>query len=136
MRRLARKIGSWQSARFILVGVAQLALDSGLFVALTWAGLAPSIANPISRCIVVIIGFWMHGSYTFAESGVPKLGRGYMARFFPAWIVLTLIGTLVLASVKSHAGLHAAWIAKPLVDGVLAVISYLTLRRWVFRSAA
>ncbi len=134
MQHLVRKIGAWQGTRFILVGLAQLALDSGLFILLTAVGLTPAIANPLSRGVVVIAGFWMHGSYTFAESGVPKLGRGYMTRFFPAWIVLTIIGTVVLAVIKSQAGLHATWVAKPLVDGMLAIISFFTLRRWVFRS--
>lgn len=135
MRHHVRKLCSWQGTRFILVGVAQLVIDSTLFIVLTAAGMSPAFANPISRCTVVIAGFWMHGRYTFAESGVPKLGPGYMARFFPAWIGLTIIGTLVLAGIKIHAGLHATWIAKPFVDALLAVISFFTLRRWVFRAS-
>ena len=133
MWRHARKLQSWQGVRFVLVGLAQLALDTGLFVLMTAAGLPPAIANPISRGLVVVAGFWMHGSYTFAEAGVPKTRWPYLARFLPAWVVLTTIGTVALAVIKSNDGLHATWIAKPLVDGLLAVMSYFTLRRWVFR---
>lgn len=126
-------LGERQGVRFVIAGLAQLAVDWLLFVALTGLGIPTGVANPVSRCLVVAMGFWLHSVYTFAESGVTKLNRERALRFFPAWIALTLSGTLVLVVVRHTLGLHATWIAKPVVDACLAVVSFVVLRSWVFR---
>lgn len=56
-----------------------------------------------------------------------------MARYAPTWIALTVAGTLALAAIEARFGLRAAWLAKPAVEAVLAVVSFFALRYWVFR---
>jgi putative flippase GtrA len=119
--------------RFIITGLTQLALDWGLYVALTHAGMPVAVANPLARVCVVCFGFWMHGAYTFAGAGGRNLGWAQAARYAPTWITLTVLGTLALAGIESRFGLRATWFAKPAIEAVLAVVSYVALRQWVFR---
>jgi putative flippase GtrA len=119
--------------RFVITGCTQLALDWGLFVVLTHLGMAVTVANPLARFCVVFFGFWMHGVYTFAGTGGRNLGWAQAARFVPAWIALTAIGTMALAAIEARWGLRVAWIAKPAIEAVLAVASYAVMRQWVFR---
>ena len=43
------------------------------------------------------------------------------------------VGTLVLTQIRANYGLHATWLAKPVVEAILAAVSFLVLRKWVFR---
>jgi putative flippase GtrA len=120
--------------RFVIAGLTQLVLDWGLFVLLTTLGVPVTVANPAARLCVVAFGFWLHGVYTFADDGQHNLGWGQLSRYAPTWIALTITGTLALAAIESRFGLRATWLAKPLVEGVLAVVSFFALRHWVFRA--
>jgi putative flippase GtrA len=119
--------------RFLIAGLTQLALDWGLYVALTRAGVPVAIANPVARLCVVCFGFWLHGVYTFAGAGGRNLGWAQFARYAPTWIALTTIGTVTLAAIESRYGLRVTWLAKPAIEAVLALASYAALRQWVFR---
>ena len=134
MRDRIARLHASSSVRFVLAGLAQLALDWGLFVVLTTLGVPVAVANPVARLCVVAFGFWLHGVYTFAQAGTTNLGWGQLARYFPTWLVLTAIGTVALAMIEPRFGLQAAWLAKPLIEAVLAVVSFLVLRYWVFRA--
>jgi putative flippase GtrA len=120
--------------RFIIAGLTQLVLDWALFVVLTHLGVPVAVANPAARLCVVVFGFWLHGVYTFADDGEHNLGWSQLSRFAPTWITLTLAGTFALAAIESRFGLQATWLAKPAVEAVLAVVSFFTLRYWVFRA--
>jgi putative flippase GtrA len=122
--------------RFVVAGLAQLALDWGLFVVLTTFGVPVAVANPAARLCVVAFGFWLHGVYTFADDGEHNLGWAQLSRYAPTWIALTIVGTVALAAIEGRFGLRLAWLAKPAVEAVLAVVSFLALRYWVFRSRA
>jgi putative flippase GtrA len=135
LRRLSA-LHAAPGVRFVLAGLAQLALDWGLFVVLTTLAVPVAIANPASRLCVVAFGFWLHGVYTFADGGVANLGWGQLRRYAPTWIALTTLGTVALAAIEPRFGLQAAWIAKPLVEAVLAVASFFALRHFVFRARA
>jgi putative flippase GtrA len=133
---MLRRLSAWHArsgVRFVITGLAQLALDWSLYVALTLGGVAIVVANPLARACVVCFGFWMHGAYTFAGGGGRNLGWAQAARYVPTWIALTLAGTLALAAIESRHGLRVSWVAKPAIEAVLAVVSYFALRQWVFR---
>ena len=49
------------------------------------------------------------------------------------WLLLTLASTLLVASADHALGLQYAWLAKPLVEGALAGVSFLLLRYVVYR---
>ena len=118
---------------FGLVGVAQLLLDWGVFVALTHVGLAVVPANVIGRISGACLGFWLNGRYTFAAPDRPRLDREHMLRFVVAWTAMTVASSWLVALVAARFDLQAAWLAKPLVEAVMAAVGFVVWRHWVFR---
>lgn len=116
---------------FVLVGATQFALDAGLFVALTWAGMPAAPANIASRFLAACVGFVLNGRMTF---GRRSLDRWQFARYIATWVVLTGVSTIAVAGTATLAGLRWAWLAKVMVEIALAFASYLLMRNWVFRS--
>jgi putative flippase GtrA len=122
-----------QGAMYVLVGLAQLALDTAVFVGTTAAGLPVSPGNVLGRIAGALLGYWLNGRVTFAADGAPRLGRGTFARFVAWWLAFTAISTGAMAVIAANLGIGHAWIAKPLVEGMLAVASFFLLRHWVYR---
>jgi putative flippase GtrA len=118
---------------FGLVGAAQVLLDWSMFVALTHAGAAVAPANVLGRVGGACLGFWLNGRYTFAAAGRPRLDRQHLLRFIVAWLVLTVLSTVVVTQVAVHFDLQAAWLAKPAVEVAMAAIGFVVWRQWVFR---
>lgn len=88
--------------RFLIVGVANTALDIAVFLVLTAAGMAVIPANMISTGIALAFSFVVNRAYTF-EAGPGVAGQAI--RF----LIVTLIGL---------------WVLQPLVlQGVLALLS-------------
>ncbi len=81
----------------------------------------------------MLLGFWLNGRYTFAEAGTRKLGWKRFARFFGLWLLLTVASTLLVSLVDHALGLQYTWLAKPLVEGGLACVSFLLMRYVVYR---
>jgi len=48
------------------------------------------------------------------------------------WTVLTLLSTVLVATLADHLSLQAAWLAKPVVEAGLAVVSFFISRHWVY----
>ncbi len=129
------EIGGWQrhfrqTSLFVLVGLAQLALDTGVFIATTAAGVPVAPGALLGRVSGAAFGFWLNGRYTF---GVPRLDRAHAARFALAWTSLTIVSTLSITTIAERLGLHYAWLAKPLVEAVLAAVNFLVSRHWIYR---
>lgn len=118
---------------FGLVGAAQVLLDWMVFVALTHAGMMLVLGNFLGRLSGACLGFWLNGRYTFAAAGKPRLDREHLGRFLVAWLLLTAASTLLLSAVAGRFDLRAAWLAKPVVEAMMACISFLVWRQWVFR---
>lgn len=121
-----------QSLRFLLVGALLIAADSAAFVALTWLGAGVHSANLIGRLSGAALGFVLHGGFTFAD-GDARLGVRPLRRYALLWLLLTALGTLAIGAIAAVAGLHWAWLLKPLLEVVLAAASFLGMRLWVFR---
>ena len=117
----------------LVFGVLQLLLDWLLLVALTALGMPVAPANLASRTSAALLGFWLNGRYTFADGNGQRLGWRRFTRFWLLWLAITAISTVLVAVVASRLGLHQAWLAKPLVEAGLAVVSFFALRHWVFR---
>jgi putative flippase GtrA len=121
--------GSW----FLVIGCVQVALDWAVFVALSALGMAVVPANLLARVAGASLGFWLNGRLTFAIEGQARLGGRRLLRFVLAWLLLTALSTALLGLVASHLGLGWAWLAKPLVEAFMAVISFFISRHWVYR---
>jgi len=125
---------SRQMLLFLLAGAAQLALDWAVFVALTHFGAAVVAGNLAGRVCGASLGYWLNGRYTFAaKDGRPRLGPAQLRRFVCAWLALTALSTLLVWLVAGRFSLQAAWLAKPLVEALMAAIGFVVWRQWVFR---
>jgi len=122
-----------QGSHYLAFGILQLLLDWAAFVALTALGLPATPANLASRTSAALLGFWLNGRYTFADGTGSRLGWRRFARFWALWLVMTAISTLLVAFVEARLGLHWAWLAKPVVEGGLAVANFFLLRHVVYR---
>jgi putative flippase GtrA len=124
---------SRQGLLFVMVGGFQLAVDSLLFVALTWAGAPVSPANLAARAGAAGLGFWLNGRFTFTDGTQPRLGSRRFSRFIVVWVGLTIVSTIVLSMLADAVGLEGAWLAKPVVEIGLALLSFFLQRHWVYR---
>jgi putative flippase GtrA len=116
-----------------LVGGVQLLADWLLFVVLTGLGLGVVPGNLLARVAGASLGFWLNGRYTFASRGQSRLGRRNMVRFVLFWLAVTAASTWAVQALELQQGLHAAWLGKPVVDGVLAGLGFLASRYWIYR---
>jgi len=122
-----------QGSSYLVIGLVQLALDWAVFVAATALGMPAAPGNLLGRVSGMLLGFWLNGRYTFARDGEHRLGWSRFARFLLLWAVLTAISTLLVTLAAEHLGLRYAWLAKPLVEGGLAAVSFLLMRTLIFR---
>ncbi|HVK51734.1 MAG TPA: GtrA family protein [Pseudoxanthomonas sp.] len=120
-----------QSRLFLLVGVLQWILDWLVTVGLSSAGVSLEIANVCGRVTGALLGFWLNGIFTFP--GDQRLGHRQLLRFLLVWIVLTLMSTWAMSSIARNLSLEIAWLAKPVVEAVLAVGSFFISRHWIYR---
>ena len=121
-----------QAFRFVLVGLAQIAVDAAAFVALTYAGAPVAPSNIAARVSGAALGFALNRRFTFRGGGRGLGGAGL--RFATLWGVMTCVSTVLVGWTSGALGLEAAWLAKPLVDGALAAISFFATKWWVFRA--
>lgn len=122
-----------QGRSYLIIGLVQLALDWAVMVAASALGMPIAPANLLGRVCGMLLGFWLNGRHTFAQQGQARLGWARFGRFLLAWLLLTAISTLLVSATAGQLGLGHAWLAKPLVEGVLAAVSFLLLRRFVYR---
>ncbi|MBN5125073.1 GtrA family protein [Stenotrophomonas maltophilia] len=124
-----------QGSAYLVIGLVQLLVDWLVFVAATALGMPVAPANIAGRLGGMLLGFWLNGRYTFAdaEAGTRKLGWKRFARFFGLWLLLTAASTLLVSLVDQALGLQYTWLAKPLVEGGLACVSFLLMRYVVYR---
>ena len=121
-----------QGSVFLIVGGLQFCVDAGLFITLTWLGLVPSIANVASRLLAACLGFVLNGRLTFRDGADSRLGWSRFGRFAVCWAVLTVISTVSVVATTEFGGLGLSWIAKPLIEIVLALVSFFAMRKWVY----
>ncbi|MCF7222308.1 GtrA family protein [Marilutibacter chinensis] len=122
-----------QGKYFLLVGVLQVLLDWAVFVGLSALGAGPSASNVGGRVSGACLGFWLNGRITFAKDGQARLGGGRLLRFLFAWTFLTCVSTWAMTSLATGPGLGWAWLTKPLVEALLALLSFFASRHWIYR---
>jgi len=122
-----------QAPLYVVVGLAQLVLDAGLFVALTAFGAPVAVANVASRASAALMGFALNGRYTFQSPAHPWRVARSLPRFVAIWCALTALGTVALSAVEEHGSLGLAWVAKPMIDALLAAAGFVVSRRWIYR---
>ncbi|WP_313400485.1 GtrA family protein [Stenotrophomonas sp.] len=122
-----------QGSQYIIFGLLQLALDWGVFVLATALGVPVAPGNLVGRISGALLGFWLNGRYTFADQGRQRHGWRRFVRFAVWWLLMTAASTWLISWVAGSLGLGHAWLAKPLVEGGLAAVSFFLLRHVVYR---
>lgn len=122
-----------QGVSFLLVGGCLVVADWAVFVLLSAAGVSPPVANVMGRLVGAMLGFWANGRITFGTPGQARLGRHRLLRFAIVWSLLTALSTYLVTVVADYLGLQMAWLAKPLVEAGLAMVSFVLSRHWVYR---
>jgi len=122
-----------QGLMFLLVGALLVTVDWGVFVGLSAVGVPSILANIWGRLVGAVLGFFLNGAFTFRGDQGIRLGRHRFARFVTAWVLLTALSTVLVGGTSAWLGLHWAWVAKPGVEALMAVISFLVSRQWVFQ---
>lgn len=117
---------------FVLVGALQLLLDTLVFIALGALGVPVFAANVAGRLVGASFGFLINGRLTFASADGHGIDPGALLRFITTWVVLTTLGGVLLVQVEQGFGLAATWLAKPMVEAMLAVLGFLSLKYFVF----
>ena len=124
-----------QGFLFLIIGALQLVLDWLAFVTLTASGLPVVPANVISRISAALAGFWLNGRLTFAGPEGPRLGGVRLFRFALLWLAMTGLSTVLIAWTADAFDLRHAWLAKPGMEAVLAGLSFILQRHWVYRKS-
>lgn len=88
-------------ARFVVVGLVNTALDFGILLLLTYAGLDTLVANVISSTIAFIFSFFANKKYTFRTTDTN------VAREMVLFVIVTLTGLWVLQT-------FVIWLTTPL----------------------
>lgn len=122
-----------QGISFLLVGCLLILADWLTFVAMTAAGLSAAPANVLARVVGALLGFWLNGWVTFGDPGSPRHGPRRFIRFAALWGILTVLSTLLITLLANYLSLRVAWLAKPIVEACMAILSFVASRQWVYR---
>jgi putative flippase GtrA len=125
-----------QPLMFLLVGGLQYLLDAALFALLLSTGLAIPAANVIARASAATVGFLANRYLTFGKRADNTADfTSSLLRFIALWLVLTALSTglMLLVSHFWGADIRTQVASKLMVEAVLAVLSFLFSKYWVFR---
>lgn len=136
------KLGARSFDRYVLVGLANTALDLVLFSTLALAvGFAPVAANVISTVCVMTVSFFVNRAFVFRSSagGLMAFVRFVSVTLFTGLVVQSaVIVAAIAASGALLPGLPEAVVtpgAKVLAMGVGMVVNFLGYR-WLFSTPA
>ena len=126
-----------QLFRFLGIGLFQYVLDVFLFFVLFSLFQYSVLVNFVSRAVAAVAGYYLNGIFTFRVGSEVQSGHR-KANFLMLWSLLTVLSTLLLAAVKFLAerngwNLEVTVLAKPLVEAVLFLLSFVLQKHWVFR---
>lgn len=122
-----------QGLSFVVIGGGLIVVDWLTFVLLTTLGVGPVGANLAGRVLGAGLGFVANGWLTFGEAGRPRIGYRRFVRYALLWLVLTSVSTGLVAVSADRVSLRFAWLAKPVIEVVLALVSFIVSRHWVYR---
>ena len=115
-----------QLLRYYQAGVVNTLFGYGCYAALLWLGLDMFIAQLISHTAGTLFNYFTFSRYAFAgEAGSPR-------RFVASYAVNYLLSLAVLWALSQ--AVSSPYIAGLLSIGVVSVINYVLLKRFVFRS--
>lgn len=122
-----------QGVSYLLVGLFLVAVDWLTFVLLTWAGVSIPVSNIIGRIVGALLGFVLNGHVTFRNKQTSSTSKfRSFVRFMTIWLLLTSVSTYLMNVVSLKLGVQLAWLAKPVVEGLLAIVGFMISRQWIY----
>lgn len=116
-----------QVARFLAVGAVNTGFSYGVYSGLLFMGLNYALANLAALSLGIIFSFKTQGALVF-QNGDNRL----FGRYILGWGVIYLLSVALIGHLMA-AGLNA-YIAGALATLCSAALSYLVMRRFVFRT--
>lgn len=118
--------------KFGLVGVAATLVH--ILVGISWIsfGLNPLVANFLAYITALLVSFWGHHSFTFSNHNLP-LGTT-APRFLSTSLLGFALNEAILAILVGFEILPAKT-ALALATLLVAVVTYVLSKRWVFKSS-
>lgn len=112
--------------RFTLVGVINTLSAFGVFASILWLGIHYMLATLIGGLVGVIIGFRLHGSFVFRQSG-----KGRFVHFVIIFLLMYLLNIGIQTVARSYLN---AYVAGALASCFTIPISYVFNRIFVFQN--
>jgi putative flippase GtrA len=120
---------STQLLRYAAVGLASNAALFGLYLVLTGAGLAPTVAMSLAYAAGVAQTFFFNRAWTFGHGGAA--GSAF-ARYVATYGIGYLVNLLALQALVEGLGLPHRWVQGTLILCV-ALLVFTLQKLWVFR---
>jgi putative flippase GtrA len=106
--------------RFFTVGLVCAATHNAIMIGGDWAGLHYVVSSLISFAVVVVLGFWLHSSWTFPDA---HRTRTSFARYAGTMALNLPISIALMFVFVDLAGLPVA-LAAPAVTVLLAAFNF------------
>jgi putative flippase GtrA len=120
----------WSVVRFLIVGVLSIATDAtALFVLHGVFRIWLPAATAGAYGVAFVVNFGLNRIWVFRANG--SVGR--QLGWYIALVAFNLVFTVILVPTLTWLGLQYL-VSKLLVAAVLAVLNYVTSRRWIFVS--
>ena len=122
-----------QAARYGVTGLIVTAISiSAYLAALYLGGLAPQIANLVSYCVGVTLGYIAHSRYSFRGHGRRDNPLATTSRFVGVSLVSLGLNGLWVWLLTERLGLPG-WTPTPLMLTATPAVVFMLNRLWVFR---
>jgi putative flippase GtrA len=128
-----------EKIKYIIVGLANTAIDFGILFLLVHFGVDKIIANYISTSIALIFIFFVNRSFTFKSTSDNKKKQFLLfivVTLFGLWVLQPIVITLVSHIISSlFSSALVLFIAKVIATGVSLDWNYIFYSRIVFKKA-
>lgn len=123
----------WQIARYGLTGVTVTAIQAAIYWMLAaLVKVHPQIANAAGYLVAVVVGYILHGAFTFRDTARQDRSATRAVRFVAVSLVsLALNATWVWLCVTRMG--WSEWTPIPAMMLVTPALVFLLNRQWVFR---
>jgi len=127
---------STKPLRFILVGIANTAIDFIVLLSLTTVGLPLVVANFISTSVALTFSFFANRSFTFGSTGKKRSQavRFLLVTLVGLWVLQPIVLVLAVPALEGMLSREASIVVAKLIATVVSMVwNYLLYDSLVFR---
>lgn len=122
----------WQLVRYAISGLALTIAMSAIYLAIvTFTALSPAAAITLANLLIAVVGYFVHGSFSFRDFG----DRENPGRRFLRFLVTTGIGYLLnlgFVIVLTRILHLPTWLPTVAFCTITPMLAFLLCRKWVF----